>query len=384
MPPNNWAFSTVNPSVHEYVEYLSKILSNRSVTVEDVLARKLADAKSREPKVKRTFKARDEVFRVKAYLLGSDINLTSPAGIQVPLRIAANPAILIDGDDAVLYVRASTLGSHPIPDPGSRTFICVGRTPLRELEGRLRLNAKPALYPLIYTERVEDPRVLAGQRGRELYHVRAIMPSKPIAGASSFVLTFTSTLKEGSDVPEHMEPVRFRDPLNSEEAVIRDYRDTFPLSDSLMVLRPWFEDLELGAPLVAPREGPVIDPLDARAYPELMPAGNERKTGSNCAVRVSSNEYLLIFHGVDSVFGAYHTYAALLSDDGELLAVTPEPVSSPRPNDYFGARPTTLFPCGATLVGDEVLLSAGKDDEITLILSAPLNDVIGRMKFIVP
>ncbi len=384
MVAEDWVFSTVNPSVHEYVEYLSKVLSSRSVAVEDVLARRLAEAKSRRPRVERTFKVGSEVFEVKAYLLGSDIDLRSPAGVQVPLRIAANPAILIDGDDAVLYVRASTLGSHPIPDPGSRTFICVGRAPLRELKGRLRLNAKPALYPLVYVERVEDPRVLIGRRGRELYHVRAVMPSKPIAGAPSFVLTFTSTLKEGSDAPERMEPVRFRDPINGGEAIIRDYRDTFPLNDSLTVLRPWLEELGLGAPLVAPREGPVVDPLNARAYPELMPASNERKTGSNCSVRISSNECLLIFHGVDSVFGAYHTYAALLSNDGELLAVTPEPVSSPRPNDYFGARPTTLFPCGAALVGNEVLLSAGKDDEMTLILSAALDDIMERMKFIAP
>ncbi len=103
-----------------------------------------------------------------------------------------------------------------------------------------------------------------------------------------------------------------------------------------------------------------------------------------CSVTISSNEHLLIFHGVDSVYGAYHTYAALLSDDGELLAVTPEPISSPRPSDYFGARPTTLFPCGATLIGNEVLLSAGKDDEITLILSAALDAVMERMKFIAP
>lgn len=384
MAGEDWVFSTVNPSVHEYVEYLSKVLSSRSVAVEDVLARKLAEARSGRPKVERTFKVGSEVFKVKAYLLGSDIDLRSPAGLQVPLRIAANPAILIDGEDAVLYVRVSTLGSHPIPDPGSRTFICVGRVPLRELEGRLRLNARPALYPLVYVERVEDPRVLVGRRGRELYHVRAVMPWRPVAGASSFVLTFTSTLKEGSDVPEDMEPVRFRDPVNGGEVIIRDYRDTFPLNDSLMVLRPWFEDLGLGAPLVAPRDGPVVDPLDARAYPELMPTGNERKTGSNCSVRISSNEHLLIFHGVDSAFGAYHTYAALLSDDGELLAVTPEPISSPRPNDYFGARPATLFPCGAALISDEVLLSAGKDDEITLILSTALDTIMEKMKFIAP
>ncbi len=91
-----WVFSTVNPSTHEYVEYLSKVLSSRSAAVEDVLARKLAEAKSRRPRVERTFKVGSEVFEVKAYLLGSDIDLRSPAGLQVPLRIAANPAILVD------------------------------------------------------------------------------------------------------------------------------------------------------------------------------------------------------------------------------------------------------------------------------------------------
>ncbi len=68
-----WVFSTVNPSVHEYVEYLSKVISSRGVAAEGVLARRPAEVKSRKPKVKRTIEARDEVFKVKAYLLGNDI-----------------------------------------------------------------------------------------------------------------------------------------------------------------------------------------------------------------------------------------------------------------------------------------------------------------------
>jgi len=381
--PGGWVIGIEGIGVHEYMEYMRSVLKGRDAAVESLLARRLAEARSSKPRVERGLRSRGDVFRVKAYLLGQDVRVRSPAGIQIPLRIASNPAILIEGGDAVLYVRVSTLGSHPIPDPGSRTFICVGRVRLGELEGRLRLDATPALYPITYVERVEDPRVFVGARGTELYHVRAVMPLKPLAGADSFVITFASTLEGEALRPNRMEPVRFRSP-DGGEGVIRDYRDTFPLSESVMVVRPWFEDLGLGAPLTAPREGPVVDAAAARAYPELMPTSVERKTGSNCAVRVSSNEYLLIFHGVDSVFGTYHTYAALLSGDGELLAVTPEPILSPRPHDYFGARPSTLFPCGAALLGDELVVSAGKDDEVVLILSAPLSKVFERMEFLAP
>ena len=375
-----WSFTTSSPRTCEYMEYLSRVLNSRDASVEEVLARKLSEARSRAPRVARTFKVRGEVFQVRAYLLGSDVSLASPAGLHMPLRVAANPAIMIEGKYAVLYVRVSTLGGHPIPDPGSRTFICVGRVPLDGLRGRLRLDAKPVTYPLVYVERVEDPRTYVGGSGKELYHVRAVMPWRPIAGADSFILTFASNLREGELIPESMEPVRFVNPAKGEEAIIRDCRDTFPLNDSLMVIRPIPDSLGYGAPLIAPRKGPVVNPAEARAYPELMPGKHERKTGGNCSVRVSSNEHLLIFHSVDSTYGTYHTYAALVSDDGELLAVTPEPISSPRPSDYFGARPSTLFPCGAALIGNEVLLSAGKDDEVTLILATDLDSIIERMK----
>lgn len=148
-----------------------------------------------------------------------------------------------------------------------------------------------------------------------------------------------------------------------------------------MIVRPWIEELELGAIGIAPREDSVVEIPEVEFYPELIPIENERKTGGNCVAKLSSNEYLL-FHGVDKLFGYYYTYAAILSSDGDLLAVTPRPILSPRIHDYFGARPATIFVCGAQIVKDRLVLSAGKDDEITLILETELDRVIERMKFV--
>ena len=131
-----------------------------------------------------------------------------------------------------------------------------------------------------------------------------------------------------------------------------------------MVVRPWIEELGVGAIGVAPRKNSIVEVNDIVFYPELAPMKGERKTGSNCIAKLSSNEYLLLFHGVDELFGYYYTYVALISNGGELLAMTPRPVITPRIHDYFGARPATLFVCGAQVVEDKLILSAGKDDEV--------------------
>ncbi len=378
-----WIYSIIDSKVDTYMDYLGSLFSRRSLDAEAVLKGKLLAALSLRRRVDRTFRIKEELFSVRAYVLGCDVSLRSRSGIEVPIRIATNSSILIEGNSVKLFLRLSSLGGHPIPNLWSRTFIGVGEVSIDELRGRVKFVAKPLLYPIVTTERVEDPRVWCGDDGVELYHVRAYEPYIEVGGARSYVITFKSTLQNG-EVRE-MEPVRIEDPQRGSEAIIRDYRDTFPMSKDYMIIRPWIEDAGVGGILVAPRDGSVVRVRDAIAYPELMPReGIERKTGSNCVVKVSSNEYLLVFHSVDRVWGTYHTYAALLSSDGELLGITEEPIISPRPHDYFGARPSTIFVCGASLVGNDLIVSAGKDDEITVILEAPLSKVIERMKFLRP
>ena len=379
---HKWGYYLDNVSVEDYRNYIVSILKRRSKVIEEILASKLIKAIKAKPKVKRRLKLSSEVFELKAYILGYDVDLESSSGIKIPLRIASNPSITLDGDDVVIFMRLSSLGGHPIPNPWSRTFIGLGRIPLNYLSGRIKLHGELILYPLVSVERVEDPRIYMDYVRKELYHVRAIKPYKSIDGSSDvneYVITFTSRL--GDDwKPRKMEPVRFKH--QGEEYIISDYRDTFPLNNEFMIVRPWVSKFEVGGILIAERDEAVVDTVSIRAYPELMPLEWERKTGSNCVAKLSRNEYLLFFHGVDDLFGTYHTYVALLSSSGELLGVSPEPVITPRPKDYVGARPSTVFVCGAQVIKDKIIVSAGKDDEITIFLEAEIDKLLSRIEYI--
>ena len=364
-------------SSYEYSNILTNILSRRNKAIEMYIGQKILEVRKLKPRIRRSLGDSD-IFRIKAFITGADISIKTLSQIDIPLRIAANPSIAVIGTSVHIYIRVSSLGSHPIPNPWSRTFIAYARLDLDKLHGRLSLNAIPLLYPYTTIERIEDPRIYFDQH--ELYHVRAIELYQPIGGARSFVTTFIAELKEPFKV-ENLEILRFKW-IDGDEYIIRDYRDTFPLNDQYMIVRPRIEEIGIGTIGVAPRRNKVVEINEVKFYPELIPTDNEAKTGSNCVTKLSSNEYLLIFHSVDKVFGCYYTYAAILSSDGDLLAVTPQPILSPKIHDYFGARPGTIFVCGAQIINEKLVLSAGKDDEIVLILEADIDEVIERMKFI--
>ena len=372
-------FNLSELSTIKYRDYVLNLLHSRDKDAEKFLGEYLIRLRKKEPRIRRELLNGRDLFSIRAYITGSDVHLRSLGGIDVPLRIASNSCIVCKGNDVYLYLRLSSLGGHPIPNPWSRTFIGLSRTSLDRLHGRIRLIAQPVLYPALSTERVEDPRI-DPEHLRELYHVRAYYTYRPIDDADSFTLTFRSEIDD-QGIPKFIEPVMFRD-HNENLFIIRDYRDTFPLNEKFMVTRPWIEELGVGVIMVGPRNRNIIELEELRGYPELAPTPHERKTGGNCVVKLSSNEYLLIFHSVEAYFSTYHTYVAIINGDGELLGVSPKPVISPRINDYYGARPATIFVCGAQLVKDELIISAGKDDEITLIMTAPLDKVIEEVKFI--
>ncbi len=96
-----------------------------------------------------------DIFSVKGYLLGPNIHALTPSSLRIPLRIATNPSIMIISDKVYLYIRASSIGSHPVPNPWSRTFIVLARFPLKDFlnGGELVVNAESVLYPYITLER---------------------------------------------------------------------------------------------------------------------------------------------------------------------------------------------------------------------------------------
>ncbi len=363
-----------------YREYMLKLISMiRRKEVECFVEKVVAEAKNVKPRVERRNVDSGDVFRVRAYILAPDIEATSVTGIRIPLRIVCNSAFLArESGEVELFLRLGSLACPPLGCWNCRTFIAYAKTELENLRGRVRVEAKSMIYPMVSMECIEDPRTDPDD-STTLYYVVGHYRYWDINGLRVYVLTFSAKVENGE--VKYVEPIVFRAP-NGELFLFRDYRDTFALSRKAIVTRPWLEHFGTGVMVVAPREGNVVDLKGLTTYPELIPTKDELKTGGNCSVKISSNEYLVLFHAVDRYFGAYYTYAAIFSEDGELLAVTPEPVISPRPREFTGTRPATIFVNGAQLVKDTLIVSAGKDDEMLLFLETELSKVIEKMKFL--
>ena len=79
-------------------------------------------------------------------------------------------------------------------------------------------------------------------------------------------------------------------------------------------------------------------------------------------VRVDG-ELLLLLHGVDAETKMYRVFAMLMNENCEVTAVTPHYIMEPKePYEVFGDRPFTVFPCGAQLVDDSLIISYGAGD----------------------
>ncbi len=304
--------------------------------------------------------------RIRGYILPDTLEVHSKEGIRTPLRIASNPAISLRGKEARLYIRVASIGGN-----FDNTSIVHATMPIDGMRGEIRLKARYILYPMIPHESVEDPRVNPLD-DKELFHVRVIKIAR------TPVITFRTALNNSGDEVLLMEPVRFES--REGEFVLRDYRDTFPLNDRYMIVRPFFKSIGVGGIFIGSRDGSVVSFDELKPIPELLPQEDEYKTGGNAVAKIASNEYLLIYHCVDK-YGAYYTYAAILSDEGELLLMTEEPIIVPSPRHFVGRRPITVFVCGVVKYGDEIILTAGRDDEIVVVYSISEDKLFERMTY---
>jgi len=352
------------------MNYISNISSRVNKELDSKLLSMLREALGKS-KVKRRL-SDNNVFKLRAYLLPRDVFVISPKGLLMNVFTVSNSAITIRSDSLGIFLRLGSLNF-------SRTFVAYGEIPLKYLTGRLKIEAKTILPPILSSECVEDPR-LDPEIPTELYHVRAYYMS---GAMRSLVITFHSRIKYGVNYVRinSLEPVTFD--YEGVEYLLQDYRDTFPLSNKVMLVRPWIKDAGIGGIFAGFREGSKVNFKSLRPIPELLPNLEfELKTGANASLKISSNEYLILFHSVERIHGTYYTYAALFSNDGEILGITTEPILQPQPSIYSGRRPSTIFVCGAVRLKDKIVISAGKDDEILLIMEADINDILSKMKYV--
>ena len=337
------------------VTHLSNLIS-RGRELEDRLRRAFLSRRPAQPRKRR---APRKLMRLRAFALPQDVHISFGRGLSMRAGVVTNPSIVIEGECATLFLRVSTPATS-----FDHTLIAAARIGLDDLWGRIVLSCRPILVPVLPYENVEDPRALDRST---VFHVRGF------AGPLNAVLTFIG-LEQGDGFSVASLLIEFGNSI----VALQDLRDTFAVHTQLAILRPYFRDLDTGGVFVGELRdlttvvGESIRPLDP-----LLPANGEAKTGGNCCVRVSRDEYLLIYHVVDE-HGVYRCYSAIIDGGGEIRALLPYPLIEPDPTLFRGRRPSTVFPCGAAIHRDTLLVAAGVDDEIAVVFEGSLSEILSE------
>ena len=115
--------------------------------------------------------------------------------------------------------------------------------------------------------------------------------------------------------------------------------------------------------------GGGLSRIEAReSWVVLEPQPFEDKIGWSTLVHGLKGErgYLALIHAVDATTPRYLLFAALIrlsSGKPEVEAVTPTYIMAPRePEEVYGDRPYTIYPCGAWAIDDQIIISYGAGD----------------------
>ncbi len=108
----------------------------------------------------------------------------------------------------------------------------------------------------------------------------------------------------------------------------------------------------------------------------------ELKIGwSTNTVKISSNEYLVGWHGVGEDY-VYRNGLAVVSIDGELLGVTDYVLEPKGLVEYYGDRPGVVFGNGLVLRGEYVYWIGGISDYAIAVFRAKLEDILSHIKWL--
>ena len=93
------------------------------------------------------------------------------------------------------------------------------------------------------------------------------------------------------------------------------------------------------------------------------PAEFEDRIGWGASPIKIEKEYLFLIHAVDKELKFYRVFALLMNEDLEVVSVSPYYIMEPREiYEVYGDRPYTIFPCGAELIDDRIIVSYGAAD----------------------
>ncbi|WFO74782.1 hypothetical protein J4526_06825 [Desulfurococcaceae archaeon MEX13E-LK6-19] len=312
--------------------------------------------------VRKPYTSRPGIFKLKSLITPDRVRIRI-GEIITQASIATNPTIAGSSKKAVLYIRVATL-----PSTISETFIA--RAVLDINEEFYELVVEPYINRVLPGESIEDPRVDPLDPNL-LYHVRSYH-----YWDKDFVFTFKAYVdrREGLKI----EPVLFMH--RGEPKAYNDLRDTFPLNDRFMILRPYIKRRNIGAIFIGPRKENFVELKDTNVIPELIPLKWEVKTGGGFVAKLSRGENLLFYYSEDP-YGVHRLYVAVLSDTGEFLGGTIEPVLTPNPLVYSGRRASTILPCGALVERRKIIMATGIGTEALAFYEAYIDDLMNLITY---
>ncbi len=301
---------------------------------------------------------------------------------------AFNPALLSIGDELVVYPRV-VLGYYKYV-----SSIAELRMSLAEaLEGRLReaYEARIVVAPSNQYDLwgAEDPRVTRCRGGYcMVYTGRTLNYFDPKARHEKTlpVMAFSPDLAEWSKQAVFVPSPSIREWLISDkDAYLFDsggetllFHRPHVSGEGFHTLISTVDEKTLG------KAGSGENPVEVEVGEPLLAVEKERfedKIGwSTPPVEVEPNRYLVLLHAVGRRLKVYRAFALLLRIKGssiEAEAVSPTYVMEPREiHETYGDRPYVVFPCGATLVDDQLLVSYGGADSVAALASFELSSLI--------
>lgn len=133
------------------------------------------------------------------------------------------------------------------------------------------------------------------------------------------------------------------------------------------------------------------DPLSVEGFTEMevtntrvvaREADFEEKIGWGTPPVKVNNEYLVLLHGLERYRKSYNVFAALIDEEGELVAATPYYIMAPREiYEVYGDRPYTVFPCGCQIHKDRLIVTYGAGDTSVGVGEIDLEEILEALDF---
>ncbi len=288
-------------------------------------------------------------------------------------RVAAvfNPAIEVDGGDALIYARIE-LGYYTYASIIGELRVSLEDLLDGSLDSLERVEARPVIVPGVWADfwGAEDPRLsYVGGVKHLVYTGRTIFY---FAGEKTPGRTYPVVAAEDGGSWAKRGYIALRGERS--QLVISDKNAFLVEAESGVYAFHRIHDVTgrfylLVSRVDWPPRGDGFARIEARESWIVMEASPfEDKIGWSSLVhgyKGGRGEHLVILHSVEAETLRYKVFAALvrMGREPELVAVTPRFIMEPRePEEVFGDRPHTIYPCGAWLVDDEVLISYGAGD----------------------